>query len=353
MKVLFVTAHPYIPEMMGGMQFCAHEIVTRLNDRGHECAVLSGLIGAGLNGFKLRLQMKMTGKAYAQDSGFSYPVYRAWSPDQEFENVASHFKPDCIVVLAGKPVLMARQAQKTGLPVLLALQDVEREGQGGDFAELGLVPCIANSHFTAGIYKERFGFSAEVIHPIIRPEKYHVSGKGDFITMINPHPLKGLDLALKVADLCHDLPFLFVEGWPLNAQERAEFFPQIKARGNIRFIKPQKDMRRVYGQTKILIVPSRWEEAFGRVAAEAQISGIPVIASERGGLPESVGPGGFLMPPDAGPEEWAEKVRHLYSNEKLYEELSQKALMHSQRPAMNSDLQTDQWEKAIKAAAGI
>ena len=38
--------------------------------------------------------------------------------------------------------------------------------------------------------------------------------------------------------------------------------------------------------TKIMLVPSLFLESFGRVAAEAMINGIPVIASNRGALPE-------------------------------------------------------------------
>src|SRR3546814_9881685 len=43
------------------------------------------------------------------------------------------------------------------------------------------------------------------------------------------------------------------------------------------------DMREVYRRTHTLLVPSQWEEAWGRVATEAQFSGIPVLASDRGG----------------------------------------------------------------------
>src|SRR5262249_21620774 len=57
------------------------------------------------------------------------------------------------------------------------------------------------------------------------------------------------------------------------------------------------DMRTVYCDTRILLVPSQWEdETWGRVVSEAQLSGIPVITSDRGGLPESVGPGGIVLP---------------------------------------------------------
>jgi glycosyltransferase involved in cell wall biosynthesis len=47
-----------------------------------------------------------------------------------------------------------------------------------------------------------------------------------------------------------------------------------------------------------LCVPSLWEEPFGMIAAEAQMQGIPVIASRAGGLAEiiEVGITGFLVP---------------------------------------------------------
>jgi glycosyltransferase involved in cell wall biosynthesis len=47
-----------------------------------------------------------------------------------------------------------------------------------------------------------------------------------------------------------------------------------------------------------LCVPSLWEEPFGMIAAEAQMQGIPVIASRAGGLAEIIEEGitGFLVP---------------------------------------------------------
>jgi glycosyltransferase involved in cell wall biosynthesis len=44
-----------------------------------------------------------------------------------------------------------------------------------------------------------------------------------------------------------------------------------------------------FALTRILVVPSVWEEPFGRVAAEAMINAIPPLVGDRGSLPHVVG----------------------------------------------------------------
>ena len=57
-----------------------------------------------------------------------------------------------------------------------------------------------------------------------------------------------------------------------------------------------------FALTRILLVPSVWQEPFGRVAAEAMINGIPPLVGNRGALPHvfggdfAVGGGGRVLP---------------------------------------------------------
>jgi glycosyltransferase involved in cell wall biosynthesis len=48
--------------------------------------------------------------------------------------------------------------------------------------------------------------------------------------------------------------------------------------------------------TRVLLVPSVWEEASGRVVADALVNGVPPLVSDRGGLAESANGGGFVLP---------------------------------------------------------
>jgi glycosyltransferase involved in cell wall biosynthesis len=75
-----------------------------------------------------------------------------------------------------------------------------------------------------------------------------------------------------------------------------------------------EDVREVYARARFLLAPSLWREAWGRVASEAQCSGLPVIGSDRGGLPEAIGPGGVVIPAEADLAGWVAAVRRLWSD---------------------------------------
>lgn len=60
-----------------------------------------------------------------------------------------------------------------------------------------------------------------------------------------------------------------------------------------------KQIERIFGRAWVQVVPSRWAEPFGFVALEAMMRGTAVIASDTGGLGETVrdGESGRLVPP--------------------------------------------------------
>lgn len=66
------------------------------------------------------------------------------------------------------------------------------------------------------------------------------------------------------------------------------------------FIAWRDDPEAVYPALDLLLCPSEIEETFGRVVAEAEACGVPVIARDRGALPEALcaGETGMLWPGD-------------------------------------------------------
>jgi glycosyltransferase involved in cell wall biosynthesis len=254
--------------------------------------------------------------------------------------------------MAGAPVRMALGAKCAEIPILVQLQDVEFCELGAPFEDLGTeIRFIANSCFTAEKYRKVYGVHPTVIHPVIAAGRYRTKTTRENITFINPHPYKGRDLALGIARLCPEIPFSFVESWELRDDHRRQLMDQLTTLPNVTLLPPQKDMRGVYGKCKILLAPSIWEEGYGRVVTEAQISGIPVIASRRGGLPESVGSGGILLDPDGPIEDWGAAVRKLWLDDLYYAELSVAALAYAERPENSLSHKLDLWNQALSRAA--
>jgi D-inositol-3-phosphate glycosyltransferase len=80
---------------------------------------------------------------------------------------------------------------------------------------------------------------------------------------------------------------------------------------------PHREMPDVYRGSDVVLVPSR-SESFGLVAAEAQASGVPVVAADVGGLSSVVGDraGGVLVD-SWDPEEWSETLFQVLTDREL------------------------------------
>ncbi len=334
MKILLASAHPYLPQIFGGAQSSTHEIAVEFRKAGHEVAVLAGLTGKGWHGVSGRVRLKLGTRGYVTDRRMGYLVHRAWMPAKVAARVAADMGAEVVLCQSGQPVALTKALEDSDVRRFIYLRNVETEDLGGDIGALRDVGYIANSHFTARRFAELYGIASTVIYPMIIPDNYRTETTRATVTYINPHPLKGLDTALAVAERCPDIPFVFVRAWTLSPEGEADLRRRVAPLHNVRLRYGTRDMKSVYGEARIVLVPSRWEEAFGRVAAEAHCSGIPVIGTRCGGLPEAIGPGGALIDPDAPVEAWVGALRALWDDPAHYEKVCAAALVHAARPEM-------------------
>jgi glycosyltransferase involved in cell wall biosynthesis len=358
MKILFVASQLYFPQLYGGVQTSTNELFHALIARGHKASLLVKLMPGGWFGgiarLKMQINRRIAGCKIARDTGYGYPIWRTWFPEHAVAYVVAREKPDLIVIMSGGKIMPAALAAKqTGVPILVQLHDVAfGEDYGERIKDLGAVPFIANSKFTAERYHRMLGISAAVIHPFVKTGHYKTGTVKENVTFINPVRAKGVDIACEVARLCPDIPFSFIEGWTLSPQDRSELEKKLSSLPNVMLLPSSRDMSSIYRKCKILLVPSRFQETFGRVVTEAQACGIPAVASTRGGLPETVGPGGILLDPDGPMEDWAAAVRTLWNDDAAYARLSTAASAHAGRPEMNVEHQIEAHERALLAAAG-
>jgi glycosyltransferase involved in cell wall biosynthesis len=145
-------------------------------------------------------------------------------------------------------------------------------------------------------YLRRWGDIDSVVipAPIYGSGPYPLHGRFDqgFVTMINPCAVKGISIFAALAARMRDTAFAAVVSWGATAEDRRT----LQQLPNVKIMEPVDDIDEVFARTRILLVPSLWAEAFGCVAVEAMLRGIPVLASDVGGLPEAKLGVDYLLP---------------------------------------------------------
>jgi glycosyltransferase involved in cell wall biosynthesis len=98
--------------------------------------------------------------------------------------------------------------------------------------------------------------------------------------------------------------FLFVEGRGTRATIQA-VCPDILMLPNVAIAENTSDVKLVYARSSVILFPSLWFETAGKVILEANANGIPVLATNVGGIPEMLDGAGFLFnPPQTSLTHW-------------------------------------------------
>lgn len=77
---------------------------------------------------------------------------------------------------------------------------------------------------------------------------------------------------------------------------------------------PRAELPALLRTADVFVVPSRWPEPWALTVGEALATGLPVIASRIGGIPEAMGNAGILVPPD-DPAALADALRGLIGDD--------------------------------------
>ena len=215
-----------------------------------------------------------------------------------FDRFLERNRPDVVLTYGGGPAgeAMIELAKGRGAAVVFGLHNFAYLDAG---AFRGVDYVVVPSKFSKRYYRERLGLDCHVMPNVIDFERVKAQGRTPhYLTFVNPQPEKGLFLLARIAEQVSrqrpDIPMLIVE-----SRSRANSLQQtgvdLSGARNLFCMTNTTDPRKFYGVSKVMLMPSLWNESFGLVAAEAMINGIPVLASNRGSLPEIVGEGGLLF----------------------------------------------------------
>lgn len=256
------------------------------------------------------------------------------------ERTMREWSPDIVLTYGGNELQRKMQAvfRTSKARIVFALHN-HTYSRPDLFADVDLV--LTPSEFTRGHYRRAFCLdSVAVIWPWKR-EILDETTEARYVTFVNPQPNKGLawwrGIARELNAIRPDIPLLVVRG-------RARSDDPLLRFSNVTEIPYTPSPNEFYSKSKLLLMPSLWMESFGRVAAEAMALGIPVLASDRGALPETMGDTDFSLtiperftpeaiaePTRSEIEPWIRLIIRLWDDPAYYGHASERCLAHAVR----------------------
>jgi glycosyltransferase involved in cell wall biosynthesis len=262
-----------------------------------------------------------------------------------FEHELATFGPDIVFTYGGLPGDLRRisMAQRNGARVAACVFNMGYlKKEFFDTVDAVLTP----SEFLANRYREAIGGESTPLptpldlEDCLAPERDPI-----FFTMVNPSVEKGLFFFARLAEelaLRHpEIAVLAIEsrgtaGMVVQAGLSGGF--DLRRHESILVGSSVPKPRDIFATCRALLVPSVWEEASGRVVAEALVNGVPVLVSGRGGLVESANGSGFVLPIPAAMSPmdrippsaeavrpWVDVIAKLAFDESFYQEHSARA----------------------------
>ena len=273
--------------------------------------------------------------------------------EEAIEKKIIEFKPDVVITQLMWSDVALKLSNKYSIPSIMRVCKIPIEislAKGSPYAPTAI---ISTSKFVKEYVLKNWLRESKIIKPLVEIDDYLVKKeefhpfKNELIFMFNPLERKGGLIFKEIAGRLLDLKFGTVFGWS-SLKDRTdsnkfsnEYIKRItESEGsvfdgslpeyvcfddcnNVTVFTPEDDPKKLYERIKILLVPSQWEEAFGRVTIEAMANGIPVIASNIAGLKDAVGDGGILIEKN-NIHKWVEKIQKLMSDKDFYIEMSRK-----------------------------
>lgn len=158
-----------------------------------------------------------------------------------------------------------------------------------------------------------------------------------YVTLVNPCAAKGGPIFLELARRLPEIEFAAVPTWGTTEEDLAT----LRQLPNVRLLEQQSDVNKIFEPTRVLLAPSLGVESFGQIVVEAMARGIPVLASDLGGLREAKLGVDYVLPvrqlryeqrpsseyvevvPEQDVTPWRQALTELLSDRKRYEQLAE------------------------------
>jgi len=280
--------------------------------------------------------------------------------------VLNRFRPHVLLTYGGHPVRLElmRRARAAGVAVVFHLHNFGYNDRRG-FTDVAAV--IFPSEYSRRHFQCRIGLEGTVIPDPIRLNRVVAENpEPKYVTFINPQPDKGATvfarIALELDRRRPDIPLLVVEGRG-TSDTLARLQVDLSGLTNLNRMANTPDPRDFYRVSRAVLMPSLWRESLGRVPIEAMANGIPVLASDRGALPETLADAGFVFtiperctstsgvaPTAQEVAPWVAAIERLWDDPAFEASHRERALAEARR--WDSDALAERYEALFQAVSG-
>lgn len=234
-------------------------------------------------------------------------------------------------------------AEKAKKPCVLVMHNWMRKSYLKKYKQMSNsqnIYLIHNSLWIKNLYNY-IGFDSIIVYPPVSYKDYEVLDRQrKYVTLINLNDNKGGNVLIQIAKKMPDVQFMGVGGG-YDTQIRDEKLE------NITYVNNTPEIKEIYKQTDILLVPSR-QESWGRVAVEAISSGIPVIANPTPGLREALDYCGIFISRNEI-DEYVKMIRKLKTDDNYYKKVSILSIKRSRELEPEPQLKIlDEWLSKIE-----
>ncbi|MDQ1593086.1 MAG: hypothetical protein QOG71_3713 [Pyrinomonadaceae bacterium] len=356
MKLLLIQKTVYYPTF-GGANKSNLILLETLAARGHQCRVVAPSAGAQATSHGVRAKTNGNCASHYERNGVE--VYAVSNQSQLREQVikqAREFNPDWVLVSSEDPGQYLLAAALTAQPervVYLAHTTLALPfGPGAAVRSARAADLLAHAAGIVAVsdylrdYIRHWGGLDAVSLPLA------LYGAGPYpdlsafyagsVAMINPCAVKGISIFVELARRMPHLDFAAVASWGTTESDLS----LLHSVPNVRVLQPVDDIAEILAGVRVLVVPSLWAEALGRVITEAMLHGIPVVAADVGGTREAKLGVDYLLPvneiqeyerrvdarmmpvpviPPQDVDVWVETLRRVTENRAEYERVSRES----------------------------
>ena len=253
-----------------------------------------------------------------------------------------------LIEIHNRPLILEKLYKKINSKFIIYFHNdpLSMKGSKSINQRLEIIKCVEKIIFVSEWVQKRFFIDlddklktkTEVVYPSVNIKKDLVKKDKHIVYVGKLNESKGYDIfSESIVKILNE--FKNWKAFSIGDEERRKIYINHKNHFELGFLNHQKVLK-ILDKAEISVVPSRWEEPFGRTALEASSRGCATIISNKGGLPETTN-NAFILK-DLNPNSLYKQIKILIKNNNLRKKIQRESIKDTKHLISENTLLIDQ-----------